>query len=155
MLSFTGAFNHTLMFSKLRVGSLILYENRLGEELGANGDHTFKDLKDIKTLDLASNQIKTLPYSTLGNQHELEFLNLSKNSLSQINFKISHMTKIRTIDVSENLLSQFDKSFQDIIDSLKSRSPNFTMNMLGNPIQCSCETLQYLWWMYRKQSMFT
>ena len=154
MLSFADSFNYSIRTSRLRISSLVLHENLLGEELGANGDKIFKAFKDLKTLDLASNQIKSLPYSTFENQHELEFLDLSKNSLSQMNFKISQMTKIRTIDVSENLLSQFDKSFQDVVDLLKSRSPNFTVNMLGNPIQCSCENLQYLWWMYRKQSMF-
>ena len=155
MKSFTGAFNHTSMVSKLRVGSLILHENWLGEELGRKWRRNFQRFERSENFGFSFESNKNLAYSTLENQHELEFLDLSKNSLSQINFKISHMTKIRTIDVSENLLSQFDKTFQDIIDSLKSRSPNFTMNMLGNPIQCSCETLQYLWWMYRKQSMFT
>ena len=44
--------------------------------------------------------------------------------------------------------------FQNELESIKSRSMTFKVNMLGNPFQCSCETLQFLEWLYNKQSMF-
>ena len=154
MISFAGSFNKTIMVHGLCVSGLLLYDNKLGDELGNSGEYVFKYLKNLVTLDLSSNGIKHLPYSTFKNQNNLRYLNLSKNSLPLMNFQISHMTNIQKIDISNNLLSQFNQQIRDDLDTLKHSSPNFTLNLLGNPIQCFCETLSFLKWMYHRQAMF-
>ena len=84
----------------------------------------------------------------------MEYVNLSKNALLSITFKISHMKNLKLLDLSENLVSQFNAKLQKDLDEVKSHSPNFTINMLGNPFQCSCETRSFLGWMYGRRSMF-
>ena len=153
MVSFNGSL-YKSKHNRLFVNSLLLQRNRLGQDLDKNGETIFKHYENVKRLDLSSNDIKNLPHSTFENQRELKYLNLSKNSIISVNFKISHLKNIQIIDLSENLISQFDQQLQVDIDSLKVRSPNFTINMQGNPIQCSCETHTFLWWMYHKRSMF-
>ena len=64
------------------------------------------------------------------------------------------MRNLKFLDLSENQVSQLNNELQNDIDTVKSHSPNFTINMLGNPIQCSCETRLFLWWMYNRRSMF-
>ena len=154
MISFAGSFDNALSIHNLTVASLILSENQLGEQLGERGDQIFKYFRDLTKLDLTLNGIKQLPYSTFGNLRKLEYLNLSKNALVLISFQISHMKSLKLLDMSENLVSQFNVKLQNDFVEVKSYSPNFKINMLGNPLQCSCETRSFLWWMYHRQSMF-
>ena len=153
MTSFTGSFDNSLK-NGLKVVSLFMSENRLGRELAENGDQVFKYFKDLSKLNLSTNDITTLPALTFENNTCLENLTLARNSLSVINLRISHMRNLKILDLSDNLLSQLDTRFQNELESIKSRSTNFTINMLRNPFQCSCETRQFLEWMYHKQSMF-
>ena len=154
MVSFNGSSDKS-RHNRFLVRGLLLQRNTLGKHLGENGEEVFKHFKHLKKLDLSSNDIKHLPYSTFENQQRLKFLNLSKNSIISVTFKIFHFKNIQIIDLSDNLISQFNQKLQADMDSLKAGSPNFTINMLGNPIQCSCETHTFLWWMYHKRSMFT
>ena len=156
MISFTGAFDQAITEEGLRVDSLLLSGNKLGLDL-QNDDNNlvFKYFTELTRLDLSSNDIKTLPQSIFANLSGLKYLNLSMNSLLIVNFRVSHMTNLQNLDVSENLISQLDDEVQMELNSVSSSSPNFTVNMLGNPFQCSCETRSFLWWMYHKRSMFS
>ena len=155
MVSFAGSFDFIIQHDGFRLLGLCLSENRLGEELDRKGDQVFEYLTDLKRLDLSDNVLKNLPQSIFRNQFSLEYLILSKNSLMFIPFDITHMKNLQLLDLSENLLSQIGKEFQSKIESLKYHSPNFTINMVGNPFQCSCETIQSLTWMHKRQSMFS
>ena len=154
MISFEGAFDDAILNCNLIVESLFLADNQLGKQLGERGDQIFKHFRDLTKLDLTSNDIKSLPPSTFENLHKLEYLNLSKNALLLVIFKISHMRNLKLLDLSENLISKFNVELQNDIDGVKSYSPNFTIHMLGNPVQCSCETRSFLRWMYNRRSMF-
>ena len=153
MESFNGAFDQSIQ-NGLNVHSLLLHENKLGHELGERGLHVFRNFTNLTILDLASNEIKMLPHFTFQNQHAMEYLNLSKNALLVTRLHISQMHNIKLLDLSDNLISQFDQQFQDDIDSLKLLSTNFTINLMRNPIQCSCETHHFLRWMYQRRFMF-
>ena len=58
------------------------------------------------------------------------------------------MHNLQNLDLSQNLISQMSLTLQNDIDGLKSKSPNFTINLKGNPIQCSCDTFQFLQWLH-------
>ena len=154
MISFAGSFDHVIKKCGLNVLALSLSENRLGEKFG-EANTIFRDFKDLVRLDLSSNEIKTLPRSIFNDLPRLEFLNLGKNAISVITFQILHMKNLHNLDLSDNLLSQLDVKLQSDLKLLKSHSPNFTVHMLGNPFQCSCETHSFLEWMYREQDMFS
>ena len=154
MISFAGSFDTSILLGGLRVMVLLLYDNKLGDELREKGHLIFQHFKDLISLDLSSNGIEDMPRTVFKNQNDLRYLNLSRNSLLLIDFQISHMKHMQAIDISDNLLSQFNQQLQDDLDALRQSSPNLTVNLLGNPIQCSCETLSSLWWMYHRRSMF-
>ena len=154
MISFAGAFDEAIVNNGLVVHGLILSENRLGGELEKYGDRIFTNFHVLAELDLSSNDIKTLPSSVFENLGQLEYLSLSRNALNLIRFKIVHMTRLKRLDISSNLLSQFDVKLQEDVDFLKQNSPNLTINMLDNPFQCSCETRHFLEWMHDRHSMF-
>ena len=112
LISFAGSFNTSILYSGLCVVSLSLNDNKLGNELSVKGENSFEYFKDSLSLDLSSNGIKSLPDSVFKSQNNLRILNLSKNSLLLINFQVAHLTKITTINVSENLVSQLGEKLQ-------------------------------------------
>ena len=118
MISFNGTFDKSIQ-SGLNVHSLLLYDNKLGQELGERGLDIFRTFKNLTKLDLTSNEIKMLPQSTFENQHAMEYLNLSKNALSVARLQISQMHNLLLLDLSDNLISQLDQQFQDDIETLK------------------------------------
>ena len=82
----------------------------------------------------------------------MQILNLSKNSLHSVNFKFSHMVNLSHLDLSENLMALLDRNTQDTINKLKSN--NFSVNLFGNPLQCSCDMLSFLNWMDQSRHIF-
>ena len=154
MVSFAGSFDNAIVDRGLKVVSLHLSDNKLANELEDKTKQVFKYFDELTELDLSSNAIKTLPRSIFNNLRQLVRLNLSRNSLLSVSFEFSHMKHLQSLDLSENLLSQFDLQHQQDLDSLKALSPELVIDMIGNPFQCSCETRLFLWWMYHKRTMF-
>ena len=115
MHSFRSSFDEA-MHRGLKVVSLRMSENQLSDELEKRGDTIFKYFSDLTELDLSANNIKTLPKSIFAHLDKLENLNLSRNSLLFIKFQVSHMKHLQVLDLSENLLSQFDNYLQENMD---------------------------------------
>ena len=156
MISFAGAFDYAIKKYGLKVITLLFSDNKLERELREDEEGRVLQLfVDLIKLDFSSNEIKTLPQSIFKSLVRLQYLHLGKNSLLSIQFQISHMKKLQFLDLSDNLLSQLDTTFQSELESVKHHSPNFTVDMLGIPFQCSCETRSFLVWIYHKQSMFS
>ena len=156
MISFAGSFATAILRDGLRVNSLLLSGNRLGGDCRAGDTNfVFRYFTNLTVLDLSSNDIKTLPQYIFANLSRLKYLNLSMNSLRFVHFRISHMKNLHYLDLSENLISQFEQEFQMELQSSRSSSPNFTVNMLSNPFQCSCDTRSFFWWMHEKRDMFS
>ena len=143
--------------SGLRFGGLLLSENKLGDQLGKSDQQIFKLLRHLRVLDLSFNDIKNLPYGAFKNNANLGILNLSRlssNFLLTIQFQFSHMTNLQILDLSNNLISQFNSDLQTTFNDLKLKSPNLTIHLSGNPFQCSCDYRHFLQWIHAKHEMF-
>ena len=132
----------------LDVGKLNLAGNSLWEQLGQDteGD-TFADYGNLTELNLAYNQIKTLPKKIFKNIPRLRVLNLSGNSLQLIEFDQSHFNRLEMLDLSSNLLIQLDADTRGVLMNLFTTCVNLSLNVFGNPLQCSCESLGFLKWL--------
>jgi len=135
------------------ITELILSGNKLAAQMEADVNGiTFKDFMHLRRLNLANNGIKSLPTGVFSQLPNMVVLNLSLNSLRGIDFEFSHMKKLQMLDVSYNLLTTLQKSAMQKFSDLMETS-NLTISLLGNPLQCSCETLNFLEWtnQHRKQ----
>ena len=99
------ALNITLTLgSTLR--ELILSGNMLAAQMEADVNGiTFKDYVLLGSLNLANNGIKRLPSGVFSHLSNINLLNLSQNSLRQIDFEFSHMKMLQMLDLSYNLLT--------------------------------------------------
>ena len=151
---YSDAFSESLE-NGLRVGGLLLTKNKLGEQLGRSDEQIFKLLRHLRVLDLSFNEIKNLPNTAFKNNKSLKILNLSPNSLLTLEFQFSHMTNLQILDLLNNLISQINSDLQTSYNDLKLKSPNLTINMSGNPFQCSCDYRHFLQWISAKREMFS
>ena len=121
--------------------------NLRSNQLKTMPEKIFRNQHELKYLYLHDNEIKDLPKLIFEHQTDLIILNLQKNYLWEIQFDFTHLTRMIAIDLSNNSITQLKVETQQNLDKLKSISPNFTTTLKGNPLECSCNTLQFLHWM--------
>jgi len=129
---------------------LYLSGNNLGEQFDRDiNGITFRSLTHLKELDLSRNGIKSLSLNALRYPSNLEKLDLSQNSLRTFDIDISHMRKLTSLNISHNLLTTLYSSKTDELTTIfQSTTPNgnLSIDLTGNPLQCSCDTLPFLQW---------
>ena len=131
------------------VGRIILAGNNLWEQLAQDFDgDTFADYINLTELNLANNRIKTLPSGVFDKIPHLKILNLSGNSLQLIEFNYNHFDRLQILDLSNNLLTNFDPDALTGLDKIILKN-NASINFVGNPLQCFCINLQFLHWLER------
>jgi len=148
------AFSTAVMLGST-IKELILSGNKLSAQMEADvSGITFKDLVHMDKLSLANNGIKSLPSAIFTKLRNIKVLNLSRNSLRQIEFHFSHMNMLQVCDISYNLLTTLESDTLQKFSTLMETS-NLSISLLGNPIQCSCETYYFLQWIsqHRKHLM--
>jgi len=106
---------------------------------------TFKNFVQLRKLHLANNGIKKLTSGVFSHLPNIMVLNLSQNSLRQIDFEFSHMKMLQMLDLSNNLLTSLQERTLQKFSALMETS-HLLINLLGNPLQCSCETQHFLKW---------
>jgi len=130
-----------------KIGQLILANNNLGPQLEQDsGGKVFQYYQTLNVLNLARNNIKSLPYDIFTNLSELNVLNLSGNSLRILGFKMTHFCQLKVLDLSDNLITNLDLASLQQMDRLVFVS-NVTVMLKGNPIECSCDCLPLLRWL--------
>ncbi len=116
----------------------------------------------IHSLDLSSTSLETVPVE-LSSLQNVTHLDLSKNQLTKLT-KLNH--RIRSLDLSHNRLTSADivkispkirilnLSFNQIthlpLDVMHFKSLK-SINLIGNRIDCSCETLTVRDWLYQNK----
>ena len=87
----------------------------------------------IKTLDLANNNLKTLP-EAIGNFSRLEFLDISHNQIEVLPEGMGNLVMLSILDLTGNAISSLPRSFRNL-KNLRS------FQLRGNPIQLPPEIL--------------
>ena len=82
----------------------------------------------------------------------LKILNLSDNSLQLIEFDYTHFVSLERLDMSSNLITNLEESHQIQLSNVIRQFSNFSLNFFGNPLHCSCESLNFLKWMKTRKS---
>ncbi|XP_067682296.1 toll-like receptor 4 [Haliotis asinina] len=141
-----------LGFTHLKI--LRANSNYLGEFLRKDETgQAFAYSPTLQFLDLSLNRIQILPENVFRNLVSLNTLNLSKNSISNLEFKITHMTNLTFLDLSSNEISSLDHMFMSQLD-LISKTSVLKVDLSDNPLICSCVTLYFIQWMTQRKGLF-
>jgi len=134
-----------------RMDKLFLSSNNLAAQMAedATGE-VFKYYPNLTELHLDKNSMKSLPSEVFSHVLNLVMLNLSGNSLRLLEFNFDDMRSLRILDISDNLITNIFSDTLVKLNAMIERS-NLSLNLLGNPIQCSCDSLDFLRWILKTQ----
>ncbi|XP_071157563.1 toll-like receptor 4 [Mytilus edulis] len=144
------------VFRELIALEKLILDNNLIGSAQILQDKNIRDLfsmqLQLKELSLASNGIKFLPAEIFRNLKKIRLLNLSKNQLSDWNVNVEHMRHLIFLDLSENQILFLSDSGMALIGS--GFSENFTIDLSFNPIQCNCDSYNFVLWLIKCKEKF-
>ncbi|XP_071105094.1 toll-like receptor 4 [Haliotis cracherodii] len=112
---------------------------------GTNGN-IFSHLDQLQTLKMSENFITKLSTRVFTNLSSLTELDLSRNSIENLSFDITHLKNLQLLRCSKNQIQWLAQSFRANLDEI-SNDHNITVDLSQNPIACTCHNLLFLSWM--------
>ena len=107
---------------------------------------TFAGLSNVRDLDLADNRIWHLPANVFKGLRDVVSLNLSTNSIRDLILNADNFRNLMSIDLSYNQFARIPVRLYNILDE-NAQNQTIYLNISNNPIQCTCDTLEFLQWM--------
>ncbi|CAC5398533.1 unnamed protein product [Mytilus coruscus] len=141
-----------LVFSMPNLIFLNLNRNELGNFLQRNR-YCHSNITKLKTIYLSDNAIDRLIFSIFHGHPQLEVIDLSRNTLTDITFDLAHLQNLKLLDLSFNRISTLSPMAIKSINEIFKKS-NLKINLSNNMLQCSCETYQFLTWMAENSDHF-
>ncbi|CAL1548152.1 unnamed protein product [Lymnaea stagnalis] len=132
--------------------TLNLEGNNLADlfEKNAHGNFSlFEDLSNLTSLDLSENQLRSLPRDMFKGLDNLEILNLQGNSMWNFTVSISHMRKLKLLNLSRSEITHFPLDIRHHIDTLSNTTAGVQVDLSLSPLRCDCENFEFLQWMVK------
>ena len=107
-------------------------------------DRTLPNMPLLRILDLANNGIKNHPIRIFSKLFNLQDLNLSCNSLRNLNPKLPVSHKMLLWNVSRNMLTSLPYGFMQQLDNHSGN--RLSVDMTGNPFMCDCDNIHFVEW---------
>lgn len=109
-----------------------------------------KNLTNLIRLDMSHCSIRQLPKELVLHMHRLEELRLNNNHLSDFNITLNNCLCLTSLDLSHNNIDKLAEEVTHVLD-LAAASPcnqdrNISVDLSGNPIDCSCDSLPFFKW---------
>ena len=102
----------------------------------------------LRLFSMERNMVKKVNSDVFRYNPNLSHILLAENGIFNFDVKIGHLSKLRHLDLSGNLITFLPASVLEGLSSI-SQSSNLTINLTGNPLQCSCSdgSLNFLKWL--------
>ncbi|XP_033745297.1 toll-like receptor 2 [Pecten maximus] len=129
---------------------------KLKSTLESNKPSLFKGLFNLSFIDISSNNLNRLNINIFKDQVEsLKSLILAWNQMERLPTEVlQRLSVLETLDISNNLITTLRSSELDILDSLRLKSNKFRIDLFGNPLVCSCDTLDFLSWISTTENVY-
>ena len=135
--------------------TLLLKNNILGFILPDDADgNILQHTKQLQKIDLSMNKIPTLPPKFFKHQNSLEELYMNNNMLEDVVFEIIHMKNLSYFDLSNNILPFLNDDVRKQLETVHISNKNFRVDISGNHLQCTCDTLDFLQWISTTDIVF-
>ncbi|KAH9488983.1 hypothetical protein Btru_041448 [Bulinus truncatus] len=144
--SFVSFINYRFFSNLTSLKMLNLSGNILGDFFGENKFKIYRSLKNLSVLNLSFNSIVTLHYNIFEGLYNLTELNLSRNKMSNFDVSVNDLTSITLLNLSNNDISRLPSHVMEHISHIRA-SRSILVDLSGNPIECTCENLEFLQWM--------
>ncbi|XP_076073576.1 toll-like receptor 6 [Mytilus galloprovincialis] len=145
MLDLSGNMLKQIALNLIYVLILKLNSNTLGGYLAEHLYMTTQDSK-LEHVNLSNNSIQQLNFTMFHGQQHLQVIDLNSNFLKAIHFDLSNLTKLKVINLKNNAINFLDAASMRNIDKVL-KNDKTKIDFTNNPLQCTCYTVPFLKWM--------
>ncbi|XP_076071601.1 toll-like receptor 4 [Mytilus galloprovincialis] len=131
--------NVTTLFIQNNLLGFVLPDDTKGEIM--------QHMPALQIINLAENRIPSLPFNFFKSQANLKHIKLGGNMLDNIIFQMNHMKQLSNLDISNNRISSLDENARGRLEEVYNMKNNFSIDISGNPLKCSCDTIEFVKWM--------
>ncbi|XP_052069608.1 toll-like receptor 4 [Mytilus californianus] len=131
---------------------LKLNSNALGGYLSEHQYMTTQDSK-LEYVNLSNNSIHQLNFTMFHGQQYLQIIDLNSNFLKAVHFDLSYLTKLKVMNLANNAINFLDVASMRNIDKVL-ENDNTKIDFINNPLQCTCYTVPFLKWMKANRQHF-
>ena len=135
--------------------TLLIGNNKIANVLHKNTDgRLFMNNTNLKSLDLAANNISFIPNNTFKALENIRYINLSDNTLTDLARGLLHnITSLGHLNLRGNRFTDIRKHTRSEMDSI-AENGGLEVDLGENPLVCTCKTLEFLEWMHATRVMF-
>ncbi|XP_033760897.1 toll-like receptor 4 [Pecten maximus] len=103
----------------------------------------------LKYVDLSGNKLINVHDRLFTSQRNvLKSLTLADNRLTCVPNTIKYLTNLSALDITSNLISSLEDHERLVLENHRLKCPNFKLLLKGNPFECSCQTVNFIEWIY-------
>ncbi|CAC5366343.1 unnamed protein product [Mytilus coruscus] len=123
--------------------TVVLMDAYLNEGIEKQGHQFFEVLSSVDSLDISRNDILYLPNKLLKPMLNLSSLYLSRNLLQAIPVQLVDHTKIKVLDVRNNIITSVSSTIRNWADQIQERHG---MSLFLDAFLCNCDNLDFIRW---------
>ena len=133
---------------------LLLGNNDLNNVVASNNEsRLFSENTKLKVLDLSGCQLTEVPTYEFSYLHDLQQLNLSRNSLEQFQIDLHNLSELRFLNLSDNNLKTLSVGMRAQLDQMTA-DRNVQVDISRNPLQCTCNDTGFVSWIHKSRVIF-
>ncbi|XP_033759535.1 toll-like receptor 4 [Pecten maximus] len=103
----------------------------------------------LKYVDFSGNKLTNLQDNVFTSQRDvLKSLTLADNRLTGVPNNIKYLTNLSVLDLTSNVISSLGEHERLMLETHRTKVPNFRVLLKGNPFECSCQTVNFIEWIY-------
>lgn len=134
---------------------LDLGNNLLGMSVRVDSDGMLsQSLSNLKELHLARNRIYRIDKNFFAYIYDIEYIDLSYNYLESVDFSLIELSKLKKLDLSNNVLQTLPGSLRLHINQL-AKKHLITVNMNRNTLVCNCANIPFLEWLFQTTALLS
>ncbi|XP_076112592.1 toll-like receptor 4 [Mytilus galloprovincialis] len=114
----------------------------------------FTFISGTERLDISYNFLWNMTSDIFEKMTRLTNLNMSNNLLRAVPLAITRIPNLMELDLTSNLLTNINRTFQEFFDVLHTRNGPFTLHLGNNAFVCDCTNYDFIRWLHRSNITF-
>ncbi|XP_052088315.1 toll-like receptor 2 [Mytilus californianus] len=134
------------------IETAILKDSMIDETIRKNGN-IFKLFPTVEKFDISYNNVFYLDDDSFSFNTRLKNLNMANNLLPSIPKALMSLEHLNKLDIRYNRIQTIGKTLRTWLDA-KRESGKFHLLIKGNSFKCTCETADFIEWLFKTEVSF-
>ncbi|CAC5364442.1 unnamed protein product [Mytilus coruscus] len=134
------AWNELRRFPKNNIKTIVLKNAALNDGIDKQGNNLCAHMQSVETLDISENNIWYFPDDIFKSMPNLSNLYLTDTLLQSIPKQLNTLTKIKLLDVRNNLLTSVSSTIRNLADRMH-EIHGMALYLYDNAFECTCDNV--------------